>query len=157
MADRDYDPFEIVPFDASCLGEVRRVAREVLCHEYGARPDLSGEHDLADVQASFAPPHSRFLVAKVLGRVVATAGLSRISDLDCELRHLYVLSQFRRRGIASALVADLIAFVRQRGYKRVLLELRPEMEDTAQGYPRYGFVPESSNLPRPGTFLAIRL
>jgi len=157
MTDRDHEPFEIVPFDPSCQGEVRRVARDVLCHEYGAREDLSAERDLDDVAASFAAPHSRFLVAKVLDRVVATAGLCRISDLDCELRHLYVLSPFRRRGIASALVAHLISFVRERGYKRVLLELRPEMEDTAKGYPRYGFVPESRDLPRPGTFLAIRL
>ena len=157
MVDQDYDPFEIVPFDTTHHKEVRQLARDVLCDEYGVQDDLSPEEDLEDIESSFAAPHSRFLVATILDKIVATGGLRRISDRDCELRHLYVLAPFRRHGIASALVGALVKFVRERGYKRVLLELRPEMEDTVKGYSRYGLTPESEDLPRPGEFLSIRL
>jgi len=157
MDPQDLEPFEIVAFDASYQNDVRSVAEEVLCREYGVQDNLDGETDLTDVEDSYAPPDSRFVIAKVLDRVVGTAGLARVSDTDCELRHLLVLSDFRRRGIASALVGALLSFVRERGYKRILLELRPEMKDTVERYSRYGFAEESEDLPRPADFMSIRL
>ncbi len=54
---------------------------------------------------------------------------------------------------------DLLGFVEQRGYRRVLLELQPHMEDTVKRCGRYGFEPvdEQAALPRPGRFMAINL
>jgi ribosomal protein S18 acetylase RimI-like enzyme len=157
MDQQDHEPFEIVAFDPTYQKDVRYVVQEILCRETGVQKDLAGETDLKDVEASYAPPDSRFLIAKILDKVVGTAGLLRVSDTDCELRHLHVLSGFRRRGIASALVGDLLNFVRERGYKRILLELRPEMKDTVQRYSRYGFAEETQDLPRPAPFMSIRL
>ena len=54
-------------------------------------------------------------------------------------------------------MGELLNFVRERGYKRILLELRPEMKDTVDRYSRYGFAPETEDLPRPATFMSIRL
>jgi putative acetyltransferase len=152
-----YEPFEIVPFDPSRQAEVRAVAEEILCREFGVKPDLSSEDDLEDVGRAYAPPDSRFLVAMRSGAVVATAGIRRISETDCELKRLYVLRGHRRQGLASGLVGNLLPFVKERGYRRILLELGPEMKDTVQGYSRYGFAPDAENLPRPGEFMSIRL
>jgi len=157
MDQQDHEPFEIVTFDPTFQNDVVYVVEEVLCREYGVQENLDAEQDLKDVDESYAPPDSRFVIARVLNKVVGTAGLLRISDNDCELRHLHVLSPFRRRGIASALVGDLLDFVRERGYKRILLELRPEMEETVDRYSRYGFTQETEDLPRPTPFMSIRL
>jgi len=157
MDPQDLEPFEIIAFDPTYQQDVRYVVEQVLCREYGVQDNLDGETDLKDVEESYALPDSRFVIAKVLDRVVGTAGLARVSDTDCELRHLHVLPDFRRRGIASALVGALLSFVRERGYKRILLELRPEMKDTVDRYSRYGFTEESEDLPRPANFMSIRL
>ena len=157
MDPQELEPFEIIAFDLTYQKDVRYVVEQVLCREYCVQDNLDGEKDLKDVDETYAPPDSRFVIAKVLDRVVGTAGLLRVSDTDCELRHLCVLSDFRRRGIASALVGDLLSFFRERGYRRILLELRPEMEDTVDRYSRYGFAEESEDLPRPANFMSIRL
>ena len=149
-------PFYVVPFEPSHQEGARFVAEELLCRELAVQSDLSGDEDLEDVARTYAPPGNLFLVALVDGAVVATAGLLRISDRDGELHRLYVLAAYRRQGIASALVGRLLTFVKSRGHHRILLEIRPEMKDTLEGYWRYGFVPESESLPRPGAFLAIR-
>lgn len=151
--------FEILPFDESHQEGVVSLAEELLCREYAVQPDLSDDPDLLDVAAAYPPPDSAFLVALQSGQVVGTAGVRRTSATDCELRRLYVHAAHRREGVASALVSELLAFVKRRGYRRVLLELQPHMQETVKRYGRYGFVPvpEGEELPRPGTFMAINL
>lgn len=151
------DPFEILPFDASHQEGVVSLAEELLCREYGVQADLSRDPDLLDVAAAYPPPESMFLVALRSGQVVGTAGILHASGTDCELRRLYVHGEHRREGIATALVSELLGFVKERGYRRVLLELQPHMEDTVKRYGRYGFklVEQPAGLPRPGRFMAI--
>ena len=152
-------PFMVQPFEPPHQAGVVALAEELLCREYRVQSDLSRDEDLQDVAGSYAPPASRFLVALSEGKVVGTGGIRRLSETDCELKRLYIDVKHRRGGIASAIVATLIPFVREQGYQRILLEIRPEMVDTIHRYSRYGFspVPEGEDLPRPGSFLAIRL
>ena len=150
---------EIRPFEPSDQNSVLSFAAAVLCREFKVKDDLDQEQDLQDVAVAFAPPDNRFLVALWSGEVVATGGIVRISDRDCELTRLYVLSSHRRKGIASSLVAELLAFVRGRGYRRILLERRPEMPFSLQDYARYGLTPvtDTDSLPREGDFMAVSL
>ena len=151
------EAFQIRPAEAGDEDGVRELARTVLCEEYGVQEDLSADEDLRDVASSYAPPGGCFLLAEVLGEIVATAGIRRLSRADCELRRLYVRADHRRQGLATSLVARLIPFVKQQGYRRLLLEIRPEMESDSHIYPRYGFRKVTEDLPRDGTFMAIPL
>ena len=154
------EPCQIIPFDPAYQLEVRAIAEQILCHEYQAQDDLSQDEDLYDIAESYAAPHSCFLLALVDSRIVATGGVLRISDTDCELRRLYVRSGYRRQGFASSLMARLVPFIRQQGYKRILLELRPELREKVDVYARYGFQPvtDPDSMPRPEVeFLAIQL
>jgi len=148
---------EVVPFDSTYQDSVWSLAEEILCREYAVLEHLRDEPDLADIAATYAPPDGTFLVALEQGRVVGTGGVLHISERDCELKRLYVRAPDRRQGIASTLMGELLDFIRQRGYKRILLEVRPEMQDTVKAYARYGFAPVEGgvDLPRPGDFLAI--
>ncbi len=147
---------EVIPFDASFQDAVRSLAEEILCREYGIHEDLSGQEDLADVAATYAPPDSLFLLALENGLLIATGGVLYISEIDCELRRLYVEAERRRQGVASTLMGELLDFIRTRSYKRILLEVGPEMKDTIKSYGRYGFAPDDRDLPRAGEFLSIR-
>ncbi len=67
-------------------------------------------------------------------------GLSRDPYVDAgdvgRLRHLYVLNAYRRRGVASALVDDLLGQARGVFTK---VRLRTESEQAARFYSRLGF------------------
>ena len=147
---------EVISFDASFQDAVTSLAEDILCREYAVLEDLSGEGDITDVAAAYTAPDSLFLLALENGLLVATGGVLRISDSDCELRHLYVEADRRRQGVASTLMGELLDFIRTRSYKRILLEVRPEMKDTIKGYARYGFAPDDNDIPRLGEFLAIQ-
>ena len=152
-------PFEIATFEPGHQDAARSLAAEILCEEYGVQSDLSQEHDLTDIAAAYAAPESRFLVGMVHGQLVATGAIRRISAEDCELGRLYVQADYRRQGIASAIVSKLVRFVRGREYRRILLEVRPEMKEDRKVYRRYGFadVEASAGTPRDGSFMAILL
>jgi len=156
-----HEPWRVVPFEPIYLDQVVGLAEELLCREYAVQEDLSSteDDDLRDIAGTYASPDGRFLLAVASGRLLATAGIRRLTDEDCELRRLYVARDSRRQGIASALVSELLPFVRERQYRRILLEVRPEMKDTVAGYSRYGFLPlgEGEDAPRAGQFLAIHL
>ena len=150
--------FRIVPFEPAHQQEALALAEDILCVEHRLQTHLEDEKDLQDIAAAYAPPGGRFLVAIVKDEIVGTAGILGLSERDCELKRLYILPEHRRQGIASALVGTLLPFVREQGYRRMLLEVGPEMADTLHRYARYGFVPLAAgdDLPRPGEFLAIR-
>jgi len=150
------DSIMIMPFDDSLQEAVRELAVEILCGEFGL-PDLSAEDDLEQIGRSYATPGGWFQVAFLSGKVVGVAGVQRISDADCELRRLLVLASHRRQGLAAELGARALQFVRDRHYRRMLVEIRREMPEVLERYERFGLAPDTENLPRPGEFLSLRL
>ena len=151
------DPFEIVLYEPHYRPGVLTVVEQIH-REEGAEPfDPETEDDLRDVEASYGPPDGKLLVAFFEGQVVGVGGICRVSETECELRRLGVLADFRRKGIATTLVGMLFDFVRERGYRRVLLEREPHMDPQLRRYTRFGFepVPPGDKLPRPGDFLAL--
>lgn len=150
------DSIMIMPFDESLQEAVRELAREVLCGEFGLA-DLSAEDDLEQIARSYAPPGGWFFVAFFTGRVVGIAGVQRLSDSDCELRRLLVLAEYRRQGLAAELGSRALQFVRDQGYGRMLVEVRPEMPEAFERHERFGLIEDTQDLPRPGSFVSLRL
>lgn len=148
--------FEVRPVEPGDHEEVRGLAREILCDELGLVGDLSAETDLVDIGMAYEPPDSCMLVAECDDRIVGVAGLRRLSEEDCELTRLYVRDGYRRQGVASEMAGELLDFVKQQDYGRVLFQLRPELKDVVRNPERFGLQPEGDNLPRNGEFLSIR-
>jgi GNAT superfamily N-acetyltransferase len=150
-----YDITDCGPEQAA---EARDLIRGVLCGEFDAAEDPTDSEDLQDIQATYAPEGNRFLITMIDGQVVATGALLRLSSQDCELKWLFARHDHRREGLASALVGKLLPFAVQNGYKRVLLEIRPEMAPYRKVYRRYGFddLPDE-HAPRAKPFMVIDL
>ncbi len=71
---------------------------------------------------------------RVLGYLLAWHVVDEI-----HLHNVAVASQARRRGIARALLHDLLAVARERRVARILLEVRPSNEPASQLYRSLGF------------------
>ena len=76
------------------------------------------------------------------------------------MKRLFVRDSFRGAGCGRALVEGIIAWARKAGYRRVLLDTLPVMDQAQQLYMRLGFqeVPPYRPNPVPGArFLQLTL
>lgn len=81
------------------------------------------------------------------GTLPAGFAIARVAADEAELLSLGVLEAFRRKGIASALLAHVIDHVASRGAKKVFLEVAEDNEPaltlyTANGFTRVGRRPD---------------
>jgi ribosomal protein S18 acetylase RimI-like enzyme len=116
--------------------------------------DLSqGGHfadEIRDLPGPYAQPAGSLLLAYVDEEPAGALGLqpvpldARISGIGAEhfgeLKRLYVRPEFRRAGIAQALMERAEVEARRRGYDRLVLTTSEEMFPLAQGlYDRLGY------------------
>jgi GNAT superfamily N-acetyltransferase len=91
-------------------------------------------------------------VAESEGRIIATSGLilqerppseHNLRGLEAYVLNMYTLPAYRRLGIATALLAELIAFARSAGARRLLLYARAAGEAI---YQKAGFTPRTGEM-----------
>lgn len=95
-------------------------------------------------RAGFIPFNASAEIPVVLlayrnGQAVGCVGLKRYSDLDAEVKRLWVEPAFRGRRIASALMEQIEEKARALGYRRVILQTRPIMTDAVALYTKRGY------------------
>ncbi|HVF20458.1 MAG TPA: ribosomal protein S18-alanine N-acetyltransferase [Mycobacteriales bacterium] len=81
-----------------------------------------------------------YVVAVDAGRVVGYAGLA-VTDDEGYIQTIGVTTGAQRRGIGSALMADLMAAAAAGGATRVGLEVRTDNTGAHELYRRFGFAP----------------
>jgi len=84
-------------------------------------------------------PTVHYLVVEHGGRVVGHAVASVVADL-AELQRIAVDAEHRRRGLAAALLNEVVAFAVRHGAERLLLEVRENNEAALAFYAAHGFV-----------------
>ena len=113
---------------------------------YEARGQL---HDMDDYQNVYVNNHGTFLVmtdADVLtgshagDHIICTGAVRRIDDEICELKRLWLLSEYHGRGLGYRMMQELLSFAREKGYHRMRLETDQIAQSRAfEFYKRLGF------------------
>lgn len=80
-----------------------------------------------------------FIVAEENGTVVGYAGLCFVLP-EGDIANVATAPEHRRRGIAAALVADIIDFAKKRGIKSLMLEVRASNAGAVALYEKFGFI-----------------
>ena len=83
---------------------------------------------------------SDVLIASVSEAAVGCAGLKAYSDNDVEIKRVWVEPGFRGNRIASEMMDALEAKARELGFKRAILQTRPQMEDAVHLYTKRGYI-----------------
>jgi ribosomal-protein-alanine N-acetyltransferase len=129
----------------------------------GVRPASTGDIDdvLAIERESFPSPWSRetlvghlgsgpFLVyergRKVVGYLIAVPARTPLTGRFLHLLSLAVKDSERWKGIASALLEELLRLARERGFRKVILEVRKGNTAALTLYRRFGFVKKAELL-----------
>lgn len=80
------------------------------------------------------------VVAYIDGRAVGCGAIRPFSGEAMEIKRMYVLPEFRRAGVATAVVADLEKWTRELGYPSCVLETGKNQPWAIALYNRLGFI-----------------
>ncbi len=104
---------------------------------YEARGQL---HDIDDHQNEYFLNHGTFLVMTDDDHIICTGAVRRIDEEICELKRLWLFSEYHGRGLGYRMMQELLSFARAQGYQRMRLETDEAAQSRAfEFYKRLGF------------------
>jgi ribosomal protein S18 acetylase RimI-like enzyme len=108
------------------------------------------EKELANLPGEYVPPDGRLLLAFDNSEVAGCIALRRIGDDVCEMKRLFVRSDFRGKGLGRTLVEMIIAEAKEIGYQKIRLDtLPPKMNQAIALYRSLGFTEIGPYYPNP--------
>jgi len=111
---------------AAALGDVPGVARV--------------RADAASLPGPYASPGGALLVATLAGKPAGCVAFRKLDDGTCEVKRMFVDPEFRKRGVARALMIRLFEEASRRGYRRLRLGTLHTMTAAQALYRDLGFV-----------------
>jgi GNAT superfamily N-acetyltransferase len=127
------------------------VARDLVARVQQEYVDRYGGPDGAAVEpGEFSPPGGLFLVAEVDGEPAGCGAWRRHTETSpaqpdasavAEVKRVYVVPAFRRRGLAQVLVAALEDSARRSGYRAVVLNSGDRQPEALALYEALGYTP----------------
>ncbi|MEI6873988.1 MAG: GNAT family N-acetyltransferase [Spirochaetota bacterium] len=97
------------------------------------------DRELEDFPKKYDEPEGAFVVAKVNGMTCGCVGLRKIGQGICEMKRLYVLDEFKGRGIGRRLVQRIVEEGRVKGYAKMRLDTLRDMKPALALYRASGF------------------
>ncbi len=136
-----------------------------LFQEYAASLDFDLEfqgfgEELANLRQQYSPPTGCLLLAERSNRSVGCVALRKIEDKICEMKRLYVVPDFRGKGIGQMLVEAIIEEASAIGYDCMRLDTVSTMVAAKALYALFGFreiEPYRYNPIEKATFMELKL
>lgn len=96
--------------------------------------------DMDDIQQAYFDNGGIFLVMTDNDRLIGTGAIRKLEDKICELKRLWLLTEYHGRGLGYRMMQELLSFAREKGYERIRLETDPIYQKRAvEFYKRLGF------------------
>lgn len=138
---RTVNNLRVRPFEPRDQDPARRLIVQGLGAHFG-HVDEALNVDLVDIAAAYAS--AVFLVAEHRGRIIGTGALTPEADGTARIQRMSTAPEYRRRGVATAIVRTLVAHARERGHSAVVLNTVADWDDAVAFYTASGFTPEST-------------
>ena len=103
-------------------------------HRYGPGDEMALAHP-----DEFDPPTGAFVVLLDDDHIVAGGGIRRRHRDVCEVKRMWTAPGYRRRGLATTILAALEDAARHLGYTRVQLETGPMQPEAIAFYAHLGY------------------
>jgi GNAT superfamily N-acetyltransferase len=97
-------------------------------------------HELDHLDTDYGPPTGAFLIARERGSDLGCVGVRQFSDAG-EIKRLYVPPAARGRGLGRLLAQGIVLKAKSLGYRRLLLDTLPSMQEGLALYASMGFKP----------------
>ncbi|NTV52757.1 MAG: GNAT family N-acetyltransferase [Candidatus Firestonebacteria bacterium] len=154
--------FEITPLSANSLAEMIRLTR-LYFQEQDLVPEFHAlDQDLTQPLIVYAPPRGNFWLVRASGqeeRAVGMLGVMPLAKRTCEIKRLYLASEYRGKKWGGKLLEHALAFARRAEYLEVLVSLQHEQKAALNLFAHQGFKPcaRFSEHQHAGIFLTLKL
>jgi putative acetyltransferase len=146
-------------------GEVALASVRILLQEYwdsfGFTPCFQNFGDeLASLPGAYAPPKGRLALATIDCKVAGCVALRHVDADRAEAKRLYVRPEFRGLGLGRALLEWVMSEARAAGYRELVGDTMPAMQDALALYGRMGFdrvLPDTEQATPGAIFIRIKL
>ncbi len=96
-------------------------------------------YGLEDLKEFFSKPEDIFLLAKKGERIIACAGLKKLSKTKGLLKRFYVAKDFRGKGLAGLMLERIKRFAKGKNYKSIVLDVPYDNLRARRFYQRHDF------------------
>jgi putative acetyltransferase len=122
--------------------DVRSADAVALISELSA--ELAALYETTDGSAGFKPedvevPRAAFVIARIDGHAVGCGALRPLDEQTGEIKRMYTRREFRRQGVAQAILAELERLALSFGYTNVKLQTGPKQLNAAALYELVGY------------------
>ncbi|MFX1568566.1 MAG: GNAT family N-acetyltransferase [Promethearchaeota archaeon] len=97
------------------------------------------DEELNTLPGHYAPPKGSILIAYYKENLAGCVALRQFQDDICEMKRLYVRSEFRGKKIGKALSKEIIQKAKELDYKFMRLDTLPFMKEAITLYSDLGF------------------
>lgn len=108
------------------------------------------EHELATLPGKYAPPEGRLLLATYNGEPAGCVALRQMDAETCEMKRMFVYTQFQGKGVGRALAKVLVEQAKEAGYSRMRLDTGIKQIEAQTLYRSLGFAEIAPYYPVPG-------
>ena len=92
--------------------------------------------DMDDIQKNYFENGGTFLGMFNDGEMICTGALRRLDDETCELKRLWLLTEYHGQSFGYRMLQELLSIARRMGYKRIRLETDPVAQSQALNFYR---------------------
>jgi putative acetyltransferase len=127
----------------SAAAENIRLPESVVLIEELSR-ELAALYEVSDGRAGFTPedvevPRAAFVVARLDGVAVGCGAIRPLDQDTVEVKRMYTRKDYRRKGVAQAVLAELERLARHYNYTTIKLQTGPRQPEAAALYERVGY------------------
>lgn len=122
---------------------------------YGGAPQKYSEWMRGGPADEFVPPDGGMLIGLVDGSPVTGGAFCRFDANTAELKRIWTHREHRRRGYATALLAELETQIAARGYRKIYLVTGDRQPEAEELYRTVGYTRLLEPLPSRGPVLPI--
>jgi len=110
------------------------------------------QKELDGLPGKYASPDGLLLLAMQSGEAVGCIAYQQLSPKICEMKRMFDLEEFRKKGIGKMLVNELLAIAKTAGYQTMRLDTHPRMKSAHVLYQNMGFyeIDRYNQNPTPG-------
>jgi ribosomal protein S18 acetylase RimI-like enzyme len=96
--------------------------------------------EMNDIQRNYFENGGIFLVMTDHDQIICTGAIRKLDGDTCELKRLWLLTEYHGRGLGYRMLQELLTIARERGYKHMRLETDAVAQSRAvEFYKRIGF------------------
>ena len=138
----NFKEFSIRPANNNDISNIKQIVFSCLL-EFGLKGDVGGkDSDLLDIEKNYFADNGFFGLLEITESKtpVGTFGIHAVNSHTCELKKMYLIREYRGKGVGEFMLQFAIAISRETGFTKMVLETISPLTAAIALYKKFGFM-----------------